>query len=274
MARLYCQTRVEGRITSSTSQRGYDSCPILSTLGEIVPRASMELQELKSSENNERGPKEKYIRLKCGTAGLPKGLLFIGVLGDRVSIVSAKDSNNPSRNLHTMSVMRHERKVTQFNHESASLNLATGRDKLTRLFEASKKGKVQVWQLMLDPEMYELAYESIKGKKGALTPGVGVETLDSFSRRTIDKTIETIKNHTFKFSPIRRVFIPKKNGNLRPLGIPGPVDKVVQKVMAIILEAIYDHEKSPVFKDTSHGFRRGRSTHTALKYISHRTGTD
>lgn len=234
----------------------------------------MELQGLKNSKNNKRGPNEKYIRLNCGTAGLPKGLLFIGVLGDRVSIVSAKASNNPSRNLYTMPVMRHERKVTQSDHGTGSLNLATGRDKLSRLFEASKKGKVQVWQLMLDPKMYEMAYESIKGNKGALTPGVGEETLDSFSRRIVDKTIESIKNHTFKFNPIRRVYIPKKNGNLRPLGIPGPVDKIVQKVMAIILEAIYDHEKGPVFKDTSHGFRRGRSTHTALKYISHRTGTD
>lgn len=173
-----------------------------------------------------------------------------------------------------MSVMRHERKVTQSNHETRSLNLETGRDKLSHLFEASKKGKVRVWQLMLDPDMYVMAYESIKGNKGALTPSVGGETLDSFSRHTIDKTIESIRNHTFKFNPSRRVFIPKKNGNLRPLGIPGPIDKIVQKVMAIILETIYDHEKAPVFKDTSHGFRRGRSTHTALKYISHRTGTD
>jgi len=127
---------------------------------------------------------------------------------------------------------------------------------------------------MLDPDLYYMAYESIKGNKGALTPGVEGDTLDSFSKEMIEKIIKAIKDHSYKFSPIRRVYIPKKNGKLRPLGIPGPKDKIVQKVMAIILEAIYDFEESPVFKDVSHGFRRGRSTHTALKSISYWTNAD
>lgn len=122
---------------------------------------------------------------------------------------------------------------------------------------------------MLDPDLYYMAYESIKSYKGALTPGVEGETLDSFSKGKIEAMITAIKDHTYKFKPIRRVYIPMKNGKLQPLGIPGPDDKLVQKVMAIILEAIYDSGDNPIFKDVSHGFRRGRSTHTALKTITH-----
>jgi retron-type reverse transcriptase len=103
---------------------------------------------------------------------------------------------------------------------------------------------------------------------GALTPGLDSKTLDAFSTKEIEKTVNELKDHTFQFKPIRRTFIPKKNGKLRPLGIPGPTDKVVQKVIAIILEAIYDHETDPIFKESSHGFRRGRGTHTALQQIS------
>lgn len=118
---------------------------------------------------------------------------------------------------------------------------------------------------MLNPDVHEIAYNSIKNNDGAMTPGVGSETLDRTSRKRIEENVQKLKNHTYQFKPIRRVYIPKKNGKLRPLGIPGPDDKIIQKVMALILEAIYDHEKNPVFSDLSHGFRRGRSTHTALK---------
>jgi len=121
---------------------------------------------------------------------------------------------------------------------------------------------------MLDPDLFLMAYESLKGNQGALTPATNGETLDGFSMESIKVIIKAIEDHSYKFSPIRKVFIPNKNGKLRPLGIPGPKDKIVQRVMAIILEAIYDNNKDPLFKDTSHGFRRGRSTHTALKYVT------
>lgn len=106
-----------------------------------------------------------------------------------------------------------------------------------------------------------MAYESIIS--GAMTPA---ETLDGFSVKRIEEIIGKLKDHTFQFRPSRRIYIP--NGKERPLGIPSPQDKVVQKVMAIILEAIYDDTNSPKFLDCSHGFRRGKSTHTALKRIS------
>jgi retron-type reverse transcriptase len=122
---------------------------------------------------------------------------------------------------------------------------------------------------MLNPDIFVMAYEKIKSKSGALTKSTDNETIDGFSRDQINKIIQDLKDHTYAFKPIRRVYIPKKNGKMRPLGIPGPKDKVVQTVMAIILEAIYDNGKEPIFLNSSHGFRRGRGTHTALKDISH-----
>jgi retron-type reverse transcriptase len=122
---------------------------------------------------------------------------------------------------------------------------------------------------MLDPDLYVVAYNKIRGDSGALTKGTDNENIDGFSRQKIEKIIGSIKNHTYKFKPIRRVYIPKEDGKLRPLGIPCASDKIVQTVMALILEALYDNEKWPVFSDHSHGFRRGRGTHTALKGISH-----
>lgn len=119
---------------------------------------------------------------------------------------------------------------------------------------------------MLDKDLHIMAYESIRSKRGAMTPGT--ETLDGFSIGRIEETIVKLKDHTFQFRPSRRIYIPKSNGKERPLGIPCPQDKVVQKVMAIILEAIYDDTGSPKFLDSSHGFRRGRSTHTALRRLT------
>jgi retron-type reverse transcriptase len=121
---------------------------------------------------------------------------------------------------------------------------------------------------MLNPDIFVMAYEKIKGNSGALTKGTDEETIDGFSRDQIKKIIRDLKEHTYAFKPIRRVYIPKKNGKMRPLGIPGFTDKVVQTVMAIILEAIYDNGVDSIFIKSSHGFRRGRGTHTALKDVS------
>ena len=113
--------------------------------------------------------------------------------------------------------------------------------------------------------MYILAYERIKSKPGNMTPGTDEETLDGFSLEAIREMIREMKAEQFRFKPVRQQFIPKPNGKMRKLGIPCVRDKIVQEVIRLILEAIYDSPREPYFSDSSHGFRPQRSCHTALR---------
>ena len=108
------------------------------------------------------------------------------------------------------------------------------------------------------------AYHKIKSKPGNMTPGTDAGTLDGITQDRIREIIRSLRDTSFQFKPVRRTYIPKANGKMRPLGIPSPMDKLVQEVMKIILEPIYES----IFKDSSHGFRPGRSCHSALKAIS------
>lgn len=125
-----------------------------------------------------------------------------------------------------------------------------------------------VYRLMYDTSLYEISYHKIKSKPGNMTPGIVPTTLDGMSLEVIEKIINSLKDESFQFSPGRRVQIPKKSGGSRPLTVAPPRDKLVQEVMRMILEVIFE----PTFSDTSHGFRSGRSCHTALKAIKENFG--
>jgi group II intron reverse transcriptase/maturase len=115
-----------------------------------------------------------------------------------------------------------------------------------------------------------LAYGNIYPNKGAMTPGASQETADGMSEGKIDQIIGLMRQERYRFSPARRVYIPKKNGKLRPLGLPSWSDKLVGEVVRLILEAIYE----PYFSSRSHGFRKGYGCHTALRGIRENwTGT-
>jgi retron-type reverse transcriptase len=103
-----------------------------------------------------------------------------------------------------------------------------------------------------------------------MTPGASEETADGMSGEKIGQIIGLMRNERYRFSPARRVYIPKKNGKLRPLGLPSWSDKLVGEVVRLLLEAYYE----PVFSDRSHGFRKRRGCHTALRGINNTwTGT-
>src|SRR5262249_32688579 len=122
-----------------------------------------------------------------------------------------------------------------------------------------------LYRLLYRPELYEVTYEQIRSNPGNMTAGVDGETLDGFSRRTITGLIDSLRDESFQFKPAKRTYIPKASGKMRPLGIPPPRDKIVQGVIHMILEAIYDSPYGPYFLDCSHGFRPNRSCHTALR---------
>ena len=128
---------------------------------------------------------------------------------------------------------------------------------------------IRLFRYMLRPDIYFIAYKNLYANNGASTPGVDEsDTADGFSEERINKIIEALRNNTYYPKPVRRVYINKRNGKKRPLGLPTFTDKLVQEVLRMILEAVYE----PIFAEQSHGFRPNRSCHTALKTISKEFG--
>ena len=121
----------------------------------------------------------------------------------------------------------------------------------------------RLYRTLFNERMFHVAYQRIYANQGNMTPGTDGKTIDQMSLQRIGRVIESLRNETYQPHPARRVYIPKKNGKLRPLGIPSFEDKLVQEVVRMVLEAIYEG----YFEWTSHGFRPDRSCHTALAQI-------
>src|SRR5690349_15858354 len=136
---------------------------------------------------------------------------------------------------------------------------------LSILRERGRKGLplTQLYRQMFNKDLYLLAYGNIYSNQGAMTPGASEETADGMSGQKIDRITELMRYERYRFAPARRIYIPKKNGRLRPLGLPSWSDKLVGEVVRLLLEAYYE----PQFSDYSHGFRKGRGCHTALREI-------
>jgi group II intron reverse transcriptase/maturase len=143
---------------------------------------------------------------------------------------------------------------------------------LAVLRERGRKGLPcdELYRQLFNKELYLLAYGRIYANQGAMTPGASTETADGMSEAKIDRIIQAMRHERYHFAPARRVLIPKKNGKTRPLGLPSWSDKLVGEVVRLLLEAYYE----PQFSDLSHGFRKKRGCHTALRDIQRTwTGT-
>lgn len=121
----------------------------------------------------------------------------------------------------------------------------------------------RLYRNLYNPDFYLQAYDNIYANTGNMTEGTDGKTIDGMSLARIESIIEKIKNESYLPKPVKRVYIPKKDGKLRPLGIPSIDDKLVQEVLKMILESIYENK----FSDKSHGFRPNRSCHTALNQV-------
>lgn len=121
----------------------------------------------------------------------------------------------------------------------------------------------RIYRNLFNKDFYFKAYSKIYAKEGNMTAGTDGKTIDGFSKRTVESLIARLKTEKYHPKPVRRTYRKKKNGKMRPLGIPSFEDKLVQEVVSQILEAIYE----PLFSENSHGFRPDRSCHTALMQI-------
>ena len=137
---------------------------------------------------------------------------------------------------------------------------------LNSLSEHSKDASYKferLYRILFNEEMFYVAYQRIYAKEGNMTKGSDGQNIDNMSLKRIEKLIDTLKDETYQPQPSKRVYIPKKNGKKRPLGVPTFNDKLIQEVVRMVLEAIYEGN----FEYTSHGFRPNRSCHTALAHI-------
>lgn len=138
---------------------------------------------------------------------------------------------------------------------------------LERITKSSTEHKdgvfTRLYRYLLREDIYFAAYQKLYANRGAITKGIDNDTADHFSQAYVNALIQELRDGTYRAKPVRREYIAKKNGKMRPLGIPSFRDKLLQEAVRTILEAIYE----PVFDNNSHGFRPYRSCHTALSQI-------
>jgi len=119
------------------------------------------------------------------------------------------------------------------------------------------------YRLLYQKDLYIRAYAKLYRNDGAMTKGSTSETVDGMSLEKIDTIINELRYERYRWTPVRRTYISKKNGKLRSLGVPSWSDKLLQEVIRSILEAYYE----PKFSERSHGFRPNRGCHTALREV-------
>ena len=135
------------------------------------------------------------------------------------------------------------------------------------IHERGKRGLPleRLYRHLFNPELYLRAYGKIYRNDGAMTPGASAETADGMSLRKIQAIIEALRHERYRWTPVRRTYIDKKNSSKkRPLGLPTWSDKLLQEVARSLLNAYYE----PQFSRHSHGFRPDRGCYTALGDIT------
>jgi len=221
-----------------------------------VFRTQIRQENLSTSSKSNINYQESTTRLPKGINSYGDGVLILGnrcmaqpitKVGQAKRSLSTKAAHNQNTKGKTIEISEYE----------------SGQELLKKL-KVNKIGKFTgLYKLISSKEFLLIAYNKLKSKSGNMTPGINKETIDGTNFNKIESLSKSLKNESFNFSPVNRIWIPKKNGKLRPLGIPTFSDKLVQEAIRTLLELIYESK----FSETSHGFRPNRSTHTALRDI-------
>ena len=129
----------------------------------------------------------------------------------------------------------------------------------------------RAYRQMYNENLYISAYSRLYANEGALTPGVTDETVDGMNMSKIKQIIAELKTETYRWKPVRRNYVQRKDGRIGHDGSSERYTRVLlQDVIRSLLEAYYE----PQFSENSHGFRPERGCHTALQQITQNwTGT-
>lgn len=263
--KLYClKSIIDCLFTVKVSKCGFKLISMFSDLTFGSLKSVILTEGVNNTQKYEKGLPKIVINHFIGTRGLPKGS---NAYGNGVIVVPAYKS----RYIH-FNEWRKGR-VTRFNFFSTKYYCTKSESEkidieLRRLFELAKLHEnkqlnVNLYKFMYKKELYYKAYNKLKSKPGNMTPGLLPDTLDGISDEWIDNIIESMKKQSFQFSPLRRIYINKSKGGKRPLTVGSPRDKLIQEVMRIILESIFE----PIFDKNSFGFRPQRGCHSALAQI-------
>ena len=204
------------------------------------------------NENKHATPKVNHTPQQW-ISGLPKGWK---TYGNGVSIVGQGLQNQ----------MGSLTKVRQFYTQSTHFAVqSTGEARVDCNLPKQIERRENIYKEICKTDNLILAYEHLKSNPASITPG---ETLDGLSLEKVGQISIQLSTEKYQPKPVRRVLIPKANGKTRSLGIPGITDRIVQRAMYVELAKIYDE----TFSKNSHGYRPGRSCHTALHDISRWNG--
>lgn len=138
--------------------------------------------------------------------------------------------------------------------------------KLARRSQDQDKKFGDIFNIVYSGVFLREAWLNVKSNRGSTTPGVDGTTAEDYVEDLRDNLTglrERLKSGTYRPQPVRRTYIPKGPGEVRPLGIPTIEDRIVQESLRLVLEPIYETD----FSDDSFGFRPNRSCHDAIKLV-------
>lgn len=173
---------------------------------------------------------------------------------------SPKNSTRKTKGGSTKAPAQKQRSLSKISNQTLSMFVNARLEN-----HINKENKYNgIIRILADPGFLQYCYMLIKGKTGNMSPGIDKITLDGLDYPWFCDLAEKLKKGSFKFTPAKRVMIPKPGKpEKRPLGVGSPREKIVQKGLQIILSSIWE----PLFLNCSHGFRPNRSTHSALELI-------
>ena len=141
--------------------------------------------------------------------------------------------------------------------------MSTQIDRISEIAKQDPKRQFFSIAHLITPEALYAAFRGLRKKASAGVDGVTYQIYEKDAARNIRQLHERLKEGKYRAQPLRRIYIPKENGKERPISIPSLEDKIVQKAMGEVLNAIYEQD----FLECSYGFRPGRGPHQALDEV-------